>query len=192
MLVRAYDDTDARMQEEVLKKTVSLATKLDPQVILHHWFLLLVIHKGLSISMYRLKILGDSDSCKLDVFKLSISCLIMSLAKTKHLFFKYWRNAWIILGGVCFLAKSIFDLFCLRVERHLRKRLFVYLIRPSKITGRGTSHTNSRTQLRVLDTPNAWKGNGKQGHLVKPQHGLHEKVWTVWDIIYCSILANVG
>ncbi|KAI3491239.1 hypothetical protein L1887_44486 [Cichorium endivia] len=33
MLVRAYDDTDARMQEEVLKKTVSLATKLDPQLV---------------------------------------------------------------------------------------------------------------------------------------------------------------
>ncbi|KAI3732969.1 hypothetical protein L1987_64182 [Smallanthus sonchifolius] len=31
MLVRAYDDTDVRMQEEVLKKTVSLATKLDSQ-----------------------------------------------------------------------------------------------------------------------------------------------------------------
>ncbi|KAI3819920.1 hypothetical protein L1987_13773 [Smallanthus sonchifolius] len=33
MLVRAYDDTDVRMQEEVLKKTVSLATKLDPQLV---------------------------------------------------------------------------------------------------------------------------------------------------------------
>lgn len=33
MLVRAYDDTDARMQEEVLKKTVSLATKLDSQLV---------------------------------------------------------------------------------------------------------------------------------------------------------------
>lgn len=33
MLVRAYDDTDARMQEEVLKKTVSLAKQLDVQVI---------------------------------------------------------------------------------------------------------------------------------------------------------------
>ncbi|CAH1443399.1 unnamed protein product [Lactuca virosa] len=33
MLVRAYDDIDARMQEEVLKKTVSLATKLDPQLV---------------------------------------------------------------------------------------------------------------------------------------------------------------
>lgn len=33
MLVRAYDDTDARMQEEVLKKTVSLAKQLDAQVI---------------------------------------------------------------------------------------------------------------------------------------------------------------
>ncbi|KAJ0521379.1 putative protein kinase SCY1-SCYL2 family [Helianthus annuus] len=33
MLVRAYDDTDARMQEEVLKKTVTLATKLEPQLV---------------------------------------------------------------------------------------------------------------------------------------------------------------
>lgn len=33
MLVRAYDDTDARMQEEVLKRTVSLAKQLDVQVI---------------------------------------------------------------------------------------------------------------------------------------------------------------
>lgn len=33
MLVRAYDDTDARLQEEVLKKTVSLAKQLDVQVI---------------------------------------------------------------------------------------------------------------------------------------------------------------
>ncbi|XP_076893168.1 SCY1-like protein 2 A [Bidens hawaiensis] len=33
MLVRAYDDTDARMQEEVLKKTVTLATKLDPHLV---------------------------------------------------------------------------------------------------------------------------------------------------------------
>lgn len=93
-----------------------------------------------------------------------------------------------VFGKRCFWPLIL----CVQAERHLRKRLFVYLIRPSKITGRGTSHTNSRTQLRVLDTPNAWKGNGKQGHLVKPQHGLHEKVWTVWDIIYCSILANVG
>nr|XP_043636209.1 SCY1-like protein 2 [Erigeron canadensis] len=35
MLVRAYDDTDARMQEEVLKKTVSLTTKLDSQLVRH-------------------------------------------------------------------------------------------------------------------------------------------------------------
>ncbi|KAL8225431.1 hypothetical protein R6Q57_017988 [Mikania cordata] len=33
MLVRAYDDTDARMQEEVLKKTVNLASKLDSQLV---------------------------------------------------------------------------------------------------------------------------------------------------------------
>lgn len=33
MLVRAYDDTDPRLQEEVLKKTVALAKQLDLQVI---------------------------------------------------------------------------------------------------------------------------------------------------------------
>ncbi|KAL1542753.1 SCY1-like protein 2 A [Salvia divinorum] len=33
MLVRAYDDTDARLQEEVLKKTVSLAKQLDVQLV---------------------------------------------------------------------------------------------------------------------------------------------------------------
>lgn len=33
MLVRAYDDTDARMQEEVLKKTVSLAKQLNSQLV---------------------------------------------------------------------------------------------------------------------------------------------------------------
>ncbi|KAK3012208.1 hypothetical protein RJ639_012778 [Escallonia herrerae] len=33
MLVRAYDDTDARMQEEVLKKTLSLAKQLDVQMV---------------------------------------------------------------------------------------------------------------------------------------------------------------
>lgn len=32
MLVRAYDDTDARLQEEVLKKTIPLAKQLDAQV----------------------------------------------------------------------------------------------------------------------------------------------------------------
>lgn len=32
MIVRAYDDTDARIQEEVLRKSVSLAKQLDPQV----------------------------------------------------------------------------------------------------------------------------------------------------------------
>ena len=30
---KLYDDTDARLQEEVLKKTVSLAKQLDVQVI---------------------------------------------------------------------------------------------------------------------------------------------------------------
>ncbi|KAL9269986.1 SCY1-like protein [Drosera capensis] len=33
MLVRAYDDTDPRLQEEVLKKTVSLAKHLDPLLV---------------------------------------------------------------------------------------------------------------------------------------------------------------
>ncbi|XP_027339351.1 SCY1-like protein 2 isoform X2 [Abrus precatorius] len=33
MIVRAYDDTDARMQEEVLKKSVSLAKQLDAQLV---------------------------------------------------------------------------------------------------------------------------------------------------------------
>ncbi|CAI9754270.1 unnamed protein product [Fraxinus pennsylvanica] len=33
MLARAYDETDARLQEEVLKKTVSLAKKLDVQLV---------------------------------------------------------------------------------------------------------------------------------------------------------------
>lgn len=33
MLVRAYDDTDPRLQEEVLKKTVALSKQLDLQVI---------------------------------------------------------------------------------------------------------------------------------------------------------------
>lgn len=33
MLVRAYDDTDARMQEEVLKKTVTLAKQLNLQLV---------------------------------------------------------------------------------------------------------------------------------------------------------------
>lgn len=32
MIVRAYDDNDPRIQEEVLKKSVSLAKQLDPQV----------------------------------------------------------------------------------------------------------------------------------------------------------------
>ena len=32
MIVRAYDDTDARLQEEVLKKSVSVANQLDAQV----------------------------------------------------------------------------------------------------------------------------------------------------------------
>ena len=32
MIVRAYDDTDVRIQEEVLKKSVSLAKQLDAQV----------------------------------------------------------------------------------------------------------------------------------------------------------------
>lgn len=42
MLVRAYDDTDARMQEEVLKKTVSLAKQLDVQVIATSLYLFLL------------------------------------------------------------------------------------------------------------------------------------------------------
>lgn len=33
MLVRAYDDSDPRLQEEALKKTVTLAKQLDSQVI---------------------------------------------------------------------------------------------------------------------------------------------------------------
>ncbi|KAL5073385.1 hypothetical protein RYX36_012369 [Vicia faba] len=33
MIVRAYDDNDARLQEEVLKKTVSLAKQLDAQLV---------------------------------------------------------------------------------------------------------------------------------------------------------------
>lgn len=33
MIVRAYDDNDARLQEEVLKKSVSLAKQLDPQLV---------------------------------------------------------------------------------------------------------------------------------------------------------------
>lgn len=33
MLVRAFDETDSRLQEEVLKKTLSLAKQLDLQVI---------------------------------------------------------------------------------------------------------------------------------------------------------------
>ncbi|KAG2714046.1 hypothetical protein I3760_03G007700 [Carya illinoinensis] len=33
MIVRAYDDTDARIQEEVLRKSVSLAKQLDPQLV---------------------------------------------------------------------------------------------------------------------------------------------------------------
>ncbi|KAH1040800.1 hypothetical protein GLYMA_09G002400v4 [Glycine max] len=33
MIVRAYDDTDARLQEEVLKKSVSLAKQLDAQLV---------------------------------------------------------------------------------------------------------------------------------------------------------------
>lgn len=32
MIVRAYDDNDARLQEEVLKKSTSLSKQLDPQV----------------------------------------------------------------------------------------------------------------------------------------------------------------
>lgn len=36
LLVRAYDDTDARIQEEVLRRTASLARQLDPPVI--HYF----------------------------------------------------------------------------------------------------------------------------------------------------------
>jgi SCY1-like protein 2 len=38
MIVRAYDDNDARLQEEVLKKSVSLSKQLDAQVktILYH------------------------------------------------------------------------------------------------------------------------------------------------------------
>lgn len=32
MIVRAYDDNDSRLQEEVLKKSVSLAKQLDTQV----------------------------------------------------------------------------------------------------------------------------------------------------------------
>ena len=33
LLVRAYDDTDPRMQEEVLRRTVSLAQQLDMKVM---------------------------------------------------------------------------------------------------------------------------------------------------------------
>jgi SCY1-like protein 2 len=36
MLVRAYDDTDPRIQEEVLRRTVPLARKLDSQVEVTH------------------------------------------------------------------------------------------------------------------------------------------------------------
>lgn len=42
MLARAYDETDARLQEEVLRKTLSLAKKLDVQVtrVASYWWFL--------------------------------------------------------------------------------------------------------------------------------------------------------
>lgn len=42
MLTRAYDETDARLQEEVLRKTLSLAKKLDVQVtrVASYWWFL--------------------------------------------------------------------------------------------------------------------------------------------------------
>lgn len=49
MLVRAYDDTDARIQEEVLKRTVTLAKQLDLQVFyftLHFILLFFIIRKA--------------------------------------------------------------------------------------------------------------------------------------------------
>lgn len=38
LLVRAYDDNDVRIQEEVLRRTVSLAKQLDIQVTAQHPF----------------------------------------------------------------------------------------------------------------------------------------------------------
>lgn len=46
MLVRAYDDTDPRLQEEVLKKTVALAKQLDLQVIDALLIFLIVLSVG--------------------------------------------------------------------------------------------------------------------------------------------------
>ena len=48
LLVRAYDDNDARMQEEGLKRTVSLSKQLDVQVIIYN----IMPHKASSSSFY--------------------------------------------------------------------------------------------------------------------------------------------
>lgn len=55
MFARAYDETDARLQEEVLKKTVSLAKKFDVQVI-SSCFLLVVLK---NVELVRQIILGS-------------------------------------------------------------------------------------------------------------------------------------
>lgn len=55
MFARAYDETDARLQEEVLKKTVLLAKKLDVQVI-SSCFLLVVLK---NVELVRQIILGS-------------------------------------------------------------------------------------------------------------------------------------
>lgn len=41
MLVRAYDDSDPRIQEEALRKSLFLAKQLDMQVTVMHCFLLM-------------------------------------------------------------------------------------------------------------------------------------------------------
>ena len=48
LLVRAYDDNDARMQEEGLKRTVSLSKQLDVQVIIYN----IMLRKASSSSFY--------------------------------------------------------------------------------------------------------------------------------------------
>ncbi|CAN7107398.1 unnamed protein product [Brassica rapa subsp. narinosa] len=58
LLLRAYSDNDVRIQEEVLKRSTSVAKQLDGQVMLNAFFLCLIIRIFLSRRIDSISVCG--------------------------------------------------------------------------------------------------------------------------------------
>ncbi|XP_071931709.1 SCY1-like protein 2 A isoform X2 [Coffea arabica] len=82
MLVRAYDDTDARMQEEVLKKTASLVKQLDVQPSSTIYMSALAVTERLQMEMVPdteafMKFAFHQAKLALDSLEVSVGCVIV-------------------------------------------------------------------------------------------------------------------